>query len=75
MSRDDLLATNAKIVGSVAEQIKQTSPDAVMIVVSNPLDAMVQRRLASDRFSTKAASWARPEFWIPRVIGPFWQWS
>ena len=45
MSRDDLLATNAKIVGSVAEQIKTTSPDAVVIVVSNPLDAMVQRTL------------------------------
>jgi malate dehydrogenase len=45
MSRDDLLATNAKIVGSVAEQIKQTSPDAIVIVVSNPLDAMVQRTL------------------------------
>lgn len=43
MSRDDLLATNAKIVGSVAEQIKKTSPDAILIVVSNPLDAMVQR--------------------------------
>ena len=45
MSRDDLLATNAKIVGSVAGQIKRTSPDAVVIVVSNPLDAMVQRAL------------------------------
>jgi malate dehydrogenase len=43
MSRDDLLATNARIVGSVAQQIKQTSPEAVIIVVSNPLDAMVQR--------------------------------
>jgi malate dehydrogenase len=43
MSRDDLLATNAKIVGSVAEQIKATSPNAIVIVVSNPLDAMVQR--------------------------------
>jgi len=43
MSRDDLLATNAKIVGSVAEQIKATSPEAIIIVVSNPLDAMVQR--------------------------------
>ncbi len=43
MSRDDLLSTNAKIVGSVAEQVKRTSPDAVVIVVSNPLDAMVQR--------------------------------
>jgi malate dehydrogenase len=43
MSRDDLLSTNAKIVGAVAEQIRGTSPDAVIIVVSNPLDAMVQR--------------------------------
>ena len=43
MSRDDLLSTNAKIVSSVAEQIKATSPEAVVIVVSNPLDAMVQR--------------------------------
>jgi malate dehydrogenase len=43
MSRDDLLATNAKIVGSVAAEVKNSSPDAVLIVVSNPLDAMVQR--------------------------------
>src|SRR6201995_1317654 len=45
MSRDDLLSTNAKIVGSVAEQVKASSPNAVVIVVSNPLDAMVQRAL------------------------------
>ncbi|HEX3659403.1 MAG TPA: malate dehydrogenase [Pirellulales bacterium] len=45
MSRDDLLGTNAKIVGSVAEQVKRTSPQSVVIVVSNPLDAMVQRAL------------------------------
>jgi malate dehydrogenase len=45
MSRDDLLSTNAKIVGSVAENVKATSPSAVVIVVSNPLDAMVQRAL------------------------------
>lgn len=45
MSRDDLLGTNAKIMGSVAEQVKATCPDAVIIVVSNPLDAMVQRAL------------------------------
>ncbi len=43
MSRDDLLNTNAKIITSVAEQIKATSPEAVVIVVSNPLDAMVQQ--------------------------------
>ncbi|MCH1494332.1 MAG: malate dehydrogenase [Rubripirellula sp.] len=43
MSRDDLLSTNARIVTSVGEQIKNTSPNAVVIVVSNPLDAMVQQ--------------------------------
>ncbi|HEY2759633.1 MAG TPA: malate dehydrogenase [Pirellulales bacterium] len=43
MSRDDLLSTNAKIMGSVATEIKQSSPNAIVIVVSNPLDAMVQR--------------------------------
>ena len=43
MSRDDLLSTNARIVGSVAEQVRQRSPEAIVIVVSNPLDAMVQR--------------------------------
>ncbi len=45
MSRDDLLATNAKIMTSVCEQVKSTSPSAVVMVVSNPLDAMVQRAL------------------------------
>jgi malate dehydrogenase len=53
MSRDDLLSTNAKIVGSVAEQIKATSPEAILIVVSNPLDAMVQRVLAVSGFPSR----------------------
>lgn len=43
MSRDDLLNTNARIVTDVAEQIKACSPEAIVIVVSNPLDAMVQQ--------------------------------
>ena len=43
MSREDLLGTNAKIVGAVAAEIRRTSPEAILIVVSNPLDAMVQR--------------------------------
>ncbi|MDP6667602.1 MAG: malate dehydrogenase [Dehalococcoidia bacterium] len=42
MSRDDLLMTNMKIVGSVTEEVAKHSPNAVLIVVSNPLDAMVQ---------------------------------
>src|SRR5216110_1022219 len=40
MSRDDLLNTNAGIVKQVAEQVKRTSPNAIVIVVSNPLDVM-----------------------------------
>ncbi len=41
MSRDDLINTNVKIVASVSEQIKTHAPNAVVILVSNPLDAMV----------------------------------
>ncbi len=40
MSRDDLLATNAKIMKSVCTEVKKTSPNSVVIIVSNPLDAM-----------------------------------
>ena len=52
MSRDDLLSTNAKIVTSVTEQIKKTSPKAILIVVSNPLDAMVQQAWKVSGFPT-----------------------
>jgi malate dehydrogenase len=40
MSRDDLVATNEKIVTDVTEKVIAQSPDAILIVVSNPLDAM-----------------------------------
>jgi malate dehydrogenase len=40
MSRDDLVSTNEKIVGSVTKEVVENSPDAILIVVSNPLDAM-----------------------------------
>lgn len=40
MSRDDLLATNAKIMKSVCTGIKENAPNSVVIIVSNPLDAM-----------------------------------
>lgn len=42
MSRDDLLNTNGGIVGSVTEEVVKHSPNAIIIVVSNPLDAMSQ---------------------------------
>jgi len=41
MSRDDLIGINAKIIETVAEALKQHAPRAFVIVVSNPLDAMV----------------------------------
>ena len=41
MSRDDLIEVNSKIMTSVAEGIKQFAPKAIVIVISNPLDAMV----------------------------------
>jgi malate dehydrogenase len=40
MSRDDLVTTNESIVGSVTREAAERSPDAILIVVSNPLDAM-----------------------------------
>src|SRR5438094_7848395 len=40
MSRDDLVTTNEKIVKDVTEKVVAQSPDAILIVVSNPLDAM-----------------------------------
>jgi len=50
MSRMDLLETNAKIVRSVSEEVARTSPDAVVIVVSNPLDEMTALARAATGF-------------------------
>ena len=50
MSRDDLLKTNAGIVNSVCEQVAKYSPEAIMIVVSNPLDAMCHVALKASGF-------------------------
>ncbi len=41
MSRDDLLTTNAKIMNTVAENVKKYAPKAIVLIISNPLDAMV----------------------------------
>lgn len=41
MSRDDLVSTNTKIVKEVTEQVAKRSPNAILILVTNPLDAMV----------------------------------
>ena len=57
MSRDDLLFKNAEIVGGVVEEVARLSPEAILIVVTNPLDAMAQ------------LAWKRSGFPKHRVIG------
>jgi malate dehydrogenase len=50
MSRDDLLAKNKEIVGGVAQQVAERSPNAIVIVVTNPLDAMCHVALDVTQF-------------------------
>ncbi len=57
MTRDDLLFKNAEIVGSVVDQVVPRSPNAILILVTNPLDAMVQ------------LAWRKSGFPPQRVIG------
>lgn len=50
MSRDDLMNTNAGIVKSVSESIARTSPNAILIIVSNPLDVMCHVAMKASGF-------------------------
>ena len=50
MSRDDLLKTNAEIVSKVVDEIVKRSPNSILIIVSNPLDAMCQVALKRSGF-------------------------
>src|SRR5215218_9709393 len=50
MSRDDLLKTNAGIVSEVVDQVVKYSPESILIIVSNPLDAMCQVALKRSGF-------------------------
>ena len=50
MSRDDLLLTNAKIITSVVKETVKLNPNAILIIVSNPLDAMVYTALKASNF-------------------------
>jgi malate dehydrogenase len=52
MSRDDLIQTNVRIVKSVSEQIREHAPDSFVILVSNPLDAMVYTAWKATGFPT-----------------------
>ena len=52
MSRDDLIETNVKIVKSVSENIREYAPESIVIVVSNPLDAMVYTAWKATGFPT-----------------------
>ena len=59
MSRDDLIQTNAGIVKTVTESVTQHSPDAIIIIVSNPLDVMTyQAHLVSKNDRTKVMGMA-----------------
>ena len=51
MSRDDLVKVNSKIVGSVVKEIVRYSPNSILIVVSNPLDAMVYTAFKISKFA------------------------
>jgi malate dehydrogenase len=53
MSRDDLLAKNVEIVKSVSEQVVKHSPDSIVIVVCNPLDAMVYTAAKITEFASR----------------------
>jgi len=57
MTRDDLLFKNAEIVGSVVEQVARRSREAILVLVTNPLDAMVQ------------LAWRKSGFPPARVVG------
>jgi malate dehydrogenase len=50
MSRDDLLAKNKEIVGGVCKEVAARSPDAIVVVVTNPLDAMCHVALDATEF-------------------------
>lgn len=53
MSRDDLLKTNSDIIKTVASNIAEKSPDAILIIVSNPLDAMCHVAYEASGFDKK----------------------
>jgi len=63
MSRDDLLHTNFKIMSDVVSKVVVYSPETILIVVSNPLDAMVQTAYRQSGFNReRVLAW--PVFWI-----------
>ena len=51
MSRDDLLQTNYKIMSDVVGKVTATSPNCILIIVSNPLDAMAQAAFRQSKFN------------------------
>jgi malate dehydrogenase len=50
MSRDDLVLTNAKVIRSVTEQVVRYSPDCMLVMMTNPLDAMCHVAMAASKF-------------------------
>ncbi len=76
MTRDDLLQKNFEIVKSVTEQVARRSPDAILVVVSNPLDAMAYTALKVSGFARERVlgmagvlDSARMRFFIAEALG------
>lgn len=53
MSRNDLLFANAKVISEIARDIKENSPEAIVVLVTNPLDAMVYTMLKETGFNPR----------------------
>lgn len=75
MSRDDLLMTNANIVKAVTEQVAKYSPEAILILVSNPLDAMCHVAKAVSGFPGKESSeWRESSIRLGSAASSPWNW-
>ena len=53
MSRNDLLFANAKVISEIAKDIRENAPESIVILVTNPLDAMVYTMLKETGFDSK----------------------
>jgi len=65
MSRDDLLHTNYKIMSEVVGKVVAASPNAILIIVSNPLDAMAQAAFKLSKFNASGSSAWRVSSTLP----------
>ena len=67
MSRDDLLKANYDVIKAVVEAVVKLSPNAILIVVTNPLDAMAQAAIQSQRIPEESRAGHGRAFWTRRA--------